>query len=684
VKIKKKLTFRIIIVGFLGILLMLLIHNFYFKKVYIENSKDDMSRLAINYSLTLNKELKERIARVEAISKSPIIKEYLENSNENLHNIKELTRESLISLLNNKWMHTENNKDPFIKRYTQNKAAKYFKDLYQSDSKFFGEIFLTNRYGVLVASTRKLTTLAHSHKYWWQGSYNDGGTIYLDDRGYDSSVEGYVLGVVVPIKKEDSIIGLIKFNINIKGLLSNLEENYSHSYKVGNLKIVRSGGDIVYEKNKEPLSTEVNQKVLNKLDNENNSYIAIVDGVEKIFSSGNVDITNSKDRIKFGGDTVSIDHKKGNNSESWKVLITADLENKLDEFYEVRRVLIYTGLIIILFLTLLAIKFGKELSKPLIELTSIATSLGKGNLDKKINMKRNDEIGILADSFDKMKKDLKKSLITKERLEKILEKSPDGYWMINNNGYITDVNESYANMVGYSQKELIGMHISELEIIDSDEEIRERMQKLQKEEYDKFETKHKKKDGKIIDIEISALYLELEEPYYVVFMRDITERKQEEDLIKYLSYHDQMTDLYNRAYFEKEMERLSHSRRLPISIVIGDLDGLKTINDTLGHAKGDEYIKNIADILKNITRKEDIVARLGGDEFGILLPETYTEETVTICSRIKEKCSKFTRENNLEPNLSISLGYKIIYEKEEDLFEAKRIADKNMYKDKNI
>ena len=682
-KLKKKLTYRIIVVGFLAILLMLLIHNFHFKKVYIENNKQDMKNLAVNYSLNLDKEIKEIIARVETISKSPIIKESLETSNANYQNMNELTRKSIINLLNEKWMLLKKNDHPFIERYTKNKVANYFSDLYQSDSDFFGEIFLTNKYGVLVASTGKLTTLAHSHKYWWQGSYKNYGTIYLDDRGYDSSVEGYVLGIVVPIKKDDIIIGILKCNVNIKGLLSNLEENYSYSYMVGNLKIVRSGGYIVYEKDKEPLSTEVNQKVLNKLDNDNNSYIVNVDGEEKIFSSANVNITNGNNRIKFGGNTVSIHQKKGNKDETWNVLITADLDEKLGDFYEIRRVLIYSGIIIVIFLSLLSIKFGKELAKPLIELASIATSLGKGNLDKKINMKRNDEIGILADSFNKMQKDLKKSLISKERLEKILEKTPDGYWMINKYAYITDVNESYANMVGYTQRELMGMHISELEIIDDKEDIDKRMLKIQKEEYAKFETKHKKKDGKIIDIEVSALYLELEEPYYVVFMRDITTRKKEEDFMRYLSYHDQMTDLYNRAYFEKEMERLNHSRRLPISIVIGDLDGLKTINDNLGHAKGDEYIIIVAEILQSITRKEDIVARLGGDEFGILLPETDAKETELICNRIKDKCRTYTEENNLKIDLSISLGYKVINKTYEELFEAKRIADKNMYKDKN-
>lgn len=118
---------------------------------------------------------------------------------------------------------------------------------------------------------------------------------------------------------------------------------------------------------------------------------------------------------------------------------------------------------------------------------------------------------------------------------------------------------------------------------------------------------------------------------------DITENKRKEKEIEYLSFHDKMTGLYNRRYFENELKRLETSRKLPIAILIADLDNLKYINDQFGHLKGDQYIKIAAEIIKNSTREADIAARIGGDEFALILPETTLKEADLIYQRIKKQ-----------------------------------------------
>ncbi|MBM3700620.1 MAG: PAS domain S-box protein, partial [Actinobacteria bacterium] len=136
-------------------------------------------------------------------------------------------------------------------------------------------------------------------------------------------------------------------------------------------------------------------------------------------------------------------------------------------------------------------------------------------------------------------------------------------------------------------------------------------------------------------------------------VQDITERKEAEDKIRYLSFHDCLTDLYNRAYFEEELKRLDTRRQLPLSFIMGDVNSLKLVNDTFGHQEGDNLLKKVAELMKSFCRREDIIARWGGDEFAVLLPQTQRGYAEEIIARIKEACRKTSR---YKIPISISLG----------------------------
>jgi len=161
------------------------------------------------------------------------------------------------------------------------------------------------------------------------------------------------------------------------------------------------------------------------------------------------------------------------------------------------------------------------------------------------------------------------------------------------------------------------------------------------------------------------------------------ERKRTEERIKHLSFHDSLTDLYNRAYFEEELERYNSPRYYPLSIMMVDINGLKVINDTFGHHEGDRLLQHFASLLNSISRKGDVVARLGGDEFAILLPSTTAEQVHDFHERIKKTCE----EDNIKPiylRPSIALGcvtQKGEYQNTETLLKE---VDKRMYQDKNI
>jgi len=161
------------------------------------------------------------------------------------------------------------------------------------------------------------------------------------------------------------------------------------------------------------------------------------------------------------------------------------------------------------------------------------------------------------------------------------------------------------------------------------------------------------------------------------------ERKRTEERIRYLSFHDALTGLYNRAYFEEELERYNFPRYYPLSIMMVDINGLKVINDTFGHHEGDRLLQHFASLLNSISRKGDVIARVGGDEFAILLPSTTAEQVHDFHERIRKICE----EDSIKPiylRSSISLGYatqKGEYQNTEALLKE---ADKKMYKDKNV
>jgi len=161
--------------------------------------------------------------------------------------------------------------------------------------------------------------------------------------------------------------------------------------------------------------------------------------------------------------------------------------------------------------------------------------------------------------------------------------------------------------------------------------------------------------------------------------KDITEKKKAEEKIKYLSFHDVLTGLYNRAYFEEELKRLDTERQLPLTIVMGDVNGLKLMNDAYGHDKGDILLKKISAILQESFRKEDIVSRWGGDEFIAILPKTYTKDTENLIKRIREKCKK---RSTPDMPLSISLGVSTKRSPSEDIEKILKEAEDKMYKNK--
>ena len=141
-------------------------------------------------------------------------------------------------------------------------------------------------------------------------------------------------------------------------------------------------------------------------------------------------------------------------------------------------------------------------------------------------------------------------------------------------------------------------------------------------------------------------------------MIDITNRKIRELDVEYLQDHDNLTGVKNRIFFEETKKRIDKSGLLPVSLIIGDINGLKIINDALGHETGDRIIKKTAELFLSCCRESDTLSRTGGDEFSILLPDTDEPTAGHIYWKIMQVCESYNKTiENVLMHINVSLGY---------------------------
>lgn len=157
---------------------------------------------------------------------------------------------------------------------------------------------------------------------------------------------------------------------------------------------------------------------------------------------------------------------------------------------------------------------------------------------------------------------------------------------------------------------------------------------------------------------------------------DITEQKQKEKQIIYLNYHDYMTGLFNRKYYDDILAEMDREELLPLSIIIADINGVRLINNAYGYPEGDELIRETSKILLNCCRKGDVLARLGGDEFGLILPNTDSQTAHEITKAIENECNVYNENRKLKLyEITLSIGFATKEKKEDSIKETSKLAD---------
>ena len=281
---------------------------------------------------------------------------------------------------------------------------------------------------------------------------------------------------------------------------------------------------------------------------------------------------------------------------------------------------------------------------------------------------------------------------SEEKFRLLTEYTSDVIWILNmRSRRFSYISPSIVQLRGYSVEEAMEQDLQDSLTADSyamvmeafPAELREFLHNPNNPKTHYAEVRQPCKDGSVIWVEFSMKYRlnktgELEA---IGVSRNIEERKRAEERIRFLSYHDQLTGLYNRRYYEELLPTIDVPDNYPLSLVMADVNGLKLANDTQGHQVGDAMLTAVADMLQKMCKQHDLVARIGGDEYVLLMPNTRADE---VEQRISDVDTHLRNHSVGSLRLSVSFGWATKDSTEKSLPEIFKEAEDMMYTRKRL
>ncbi|MDD4689553.1 MAG: PAS domain S-box protein [Eubacteriales bacterium] len=270
---------------------------------------------------------------------------------------------------------------------------------------------------------------------------------------------------------------------------------------------------------------------------------------------------------------------------------------------------------------------------------------------------------------------------SEKKYSSYIENAPYAVFVTDENGQYIEANSAASTITGYSREQLLKMTIKDFSPEECVNEAMRCFTSMLETGNIRTELKYIHKDGSIRWWTVDGV--KISENRFLGFSIDITSKKQAEEELTFQSVRDYLTGLYNRRHYETQLQRLDIESQLPLSIITGDINGLKLVNDAFGHAKGDKLIIESAKIIEGCCRKGDILARTGGDEFGIIMPKTDSATALEVLRNIQTALKKFDSETNVEMHKhSVSLGYATKEKVEENIVHILKTAEEHMYQRK--
>jgi diguanylate cyclase (GGDEF)-like protein/PAS domain S-box-containing protein len=272
----------------------------------------------------------------------------------------------------------------------------------------------------------------------------------------------------------------------------------------------------------------------------------------------------------------------------------------------------------------------------------------------------------------------------------IIENTMEGVIITDGKGQITSVNPAFCEITGYTEAEIIQQRLDTLKSDRHPQEFYDEVWATVSETgFWRGEVWNLRSNGEVYPTWMTISCVRDEQGkvlHYVAVFSDITSIKQSQSQLEHLAHHDSLTNLPNRLLFEDRLEHaIAQSKRQnrQLAVLFLDLDRFKNINDTLGHAMGDDLLKEVANRLQHILRDGDTAARLGGDEFTVLVENLEDpSQAAVVASKIQEGFKNPYRIAGRELHVTTSIGISIYPEDGQTVADLTKNADAAMYQAK--
>lgn len=536
-------------------------------------------------------------------------------------------------------------------------------------------IIVTNEHGVIVSSTQEELqgkSIADQNVFP-QGTSMGYCQVYIGQPHNSPYFGTNCIYITAPVLSEhDSEILGVVINVYCFSILNNITTNRIGMGETGEVYLVNKNKIMLTESrfiDKAPLKLVVDTEPIHKAIEDNQEMLGIYSDYR-----GMPVIGASLQIPEYG----------------WILLSEIDRSEAFAPLKRLGIVALILGIVGSTCVIILGIAIAGSMSKPIKELTTATEILAGGNLNHRVQISRNDEIGILANSFNTMAKNLNNEITayklteeslreSEERFKAIFNSAIDGILMADpNTKKLFLGNNAICQMLGYTMDEIKTLSVADIYPKESLSYVLEQFEKLLRGGITVAkDIPVNRKDGSVFYADINTFGITVDKKTYLMgIFRDITEQKRileelrtlnesleqhvaertaavekmneelrieisehkklKENLV-YLADYDPLTNLFNRRRFRKELDDLlAYSRRYGVegTLLFLDLDNFKYLNDVHGHHVGDEFLIELAGLLKGRLRQTDIVARLGGDEFAIYLPQVDTNQAMVVAEEI--------------------------------------------------